>query len=112
MMKTKALVSILALVGTVTLWIPATAAEEPALSYIVQGQGRAAAERVLAAGGEITHDLGLIHAVGARLTPTQVARLEQDAADVRIYPNRRTVRVAARVGTGLRFTQLIGLPPR
>ena len=48
-------------------------------AVIVQGADLASvAAAVRAVGGEITHELGIIDAVGARLTPSQIAQLESD----------------------------------
>ncbi len=64
-------------------------AGEAASSFIVQGRDVAtAAEAVRAAGGEVTHELRIIDAVGARLTPAQIAVLEQHEAVTRIYQDR------------------------
>ncbi len=50
----------------------------PPVAVIVQGRDLdAAAEAVRSAGGEITHELGIIDAVGARLTGEQRARVAQ-----------------------------------
>ncbi|MCP4902143.1 MAG: hypothetical protein GY906_34685, partial [bacterium] len=58
-------------------------------SYIIQGTNLAQVRAVVeAAGGEITHELGVIHAVGAKLTPTQQEALQSSTA-VRLYDNRR-----------------------
>jgi hypothetical protein len=52
---------------------------ETATAVIVQGTDLASvAAAVRAVGGEITHELGIIDAVGARLTPSQIAQLEAD----------------------------------
>ncbi len=66
---------------------PASApASAPAESYIVQARDLAAAAgAVRAAGGEITHELGIIGAVGARLSAEQHARLAETPAVRQIY---------------------------
>ena len=86
-------------------WAPATAAvaavailgpaffdpsQEPARQrVIVQGIDlETAAERVRDAGGEITHRLGIIDAVGARLTAAQRTRLAASGAVRRIWEDR------------------------
>ena len=57
--------------------------------FIVQGQDTATvAAAVQAVGGEITHELGIIHAVGAVLTPAQQLQLEHHEAVQRIYADR------------------------
>ncbi|MDH3786769.1 MAG: S8 family serine peptidase, partial [Acidobacteriota bacterium] len=55
-------------------------------SLIVQGSQ--AAEQVRAVGGEITHELGIINAVVADLTPSQRARLQSSNPTQRIYENQ------------------------
>ncbi|MDA1092544.1 MAG: hypothetical protein O3A25_04640 [Acidobacteria bacterium] len=58
--------------------------------FIVQGSNTATvAEAVAAAGGEVTHELTIIKAVGARLTPAQRRRLEK-RSELRIRPDRTT----------------------
>ena len=63
-----------------------TPAEDPTTSVIVQAADlETAAEAVRSAGGEITHELGVIRAVGAVLTKSQVEGLQEipGAADSR-----------------------------
>ena len=49
------------------------AAEQDTLQVLVQGaSSRQIAELVIAAGGSVTHDLHIIDAVGARLSPDQL----------------------------------------
>ena len=58
-------------------------------SFIVQGQDLQAVQAAVAtAGGEITHSLGIIRAVGARLSADQVAQLRQSGVVTRIYEDR------------------------
>ena len=52
------------------------------------------AAAVRAVGGEITHELGIINTVGARVTPTQLRRLEASDESLRIQADR-TVGVSA-----------------
>jgi len=53
--------------------LPAAAATT---GYIVQGADTTAARAAVeAAGGRVTHELGIIHAVGAELSAAQLARL-------------------------------------
>ena len=62
---------------------------ESTVAVLVQGSDLAAvAEAVRAVGGEVTHELGIINAVGARLTPTQIRRLEATDETLRIRPDR------------------------
>ena len=69
-------------------------------SFIVQGRDVAAvADLVRDAGGEVTHELKIIHAVGARLNREQLTSLEaqgrRNGTGARIYRNRT---VTATVG--------------
>jgi subtilisin family serine protease len=58
---------------------------------IVQGDTTAAASAaVTAVGGEVTHELGIIKGVGARMTPTQLRRLERRHGTLRIQADRTT----------------------
>ncbi|MDH3552236.1 MAG: hypothetical protein OER22_06435, partial [Gammaproteobacteria bacterium] len=62
---------------------PNVVVEQAATGYIVQSSSaEAAAEAVQAVGGEVTHQLGIIRAVGATLLPTQVEMLKR-RSDVR-----------------------------
>ena len=62
---------------------------ESAVAVLVQGSDLAAvADAVRAVGGEVTHELGIINAVGARLTPTQRRRLEATDETLRIRSDR------------------------
>jgi serine protease AprX len=72
-----------ALAGPVSARAPAGAAatREQAASYIVQaGTLHAAKAAVQAAGGRITHELGIINGVAATLSPAQVQTLRADTA--------------------------------
>lgn len=61
----------------------------PTASYIVQGKSLADARAAVEAlGGEITHELGVIRAVGARLTPAQHHALDRSDAVRRLYDDR------------------------
>jgi subtilisin family serine protease len=76
------------------------AAAGPRLSYIVEaGSLHAAREAVLAAGGSITHELGVIDAVGASLDAGQLAALLDSAPGIRVYDNA-AAEVAGRGGSG------------
>jgi len=58
---------------------------------IVQGADMASVmAAVRAVGGEVTHELGVINAVGARLTPGQVDRLEAVDTSLRLHADRQT----------------------
>ena len=83
----------LALLGTAALvQLPGPVATE---ARIIQGADLAAARAAVeAVGGAITHELGIIDAVGARLTPAQVETL-RSTPGVRLYGNG-----AARVSGG------------
>ena len=64
-------------------------AREPTTVVRVQGSDvRALVAAVRAVGGEVTHELGIINAVGARLTATQLRRLEANDDTLRVQPNR------------------------
>ena len=66
------------------------APQESTFAVIVQGSDfEAVTAAVLNVGGTITHELKIIRAVGARLTATQRADLEQDSAVSRIYEDRK-----------------------
>ena len=85
---------------TVALTIVVGCASSPAVeelqaSYIVQGTNPTmAADAVRSVGGEITHELGVIRAVGARLTPSQTEQLKE--LGLKVHENRslRTSSVA------------------
>ncbi|MCP3962806.1 MAG: hypothetical protein GY719_33630 [bacterium] len=65
------------------------AAEDSVSAMIVQGRElEAVVAAVEEVGGTITHRLRIINAVGARLTPAQIAALEQHEAVTRIYADR------------------------
>lgn len=62
--------------------------DESAAAVIVQGRDLTTVKNLVQqVGGEVTHDLGIINAVGARLTPTQQAQLAQAAGISRLYTN-------------------------
>ncbi len=68
---------------------PAPAKPAPAVSLIVQGRSLdTAAEAVRAVGGEITHRLGIIRAVAARIDPARRDRLAAAPGVARIYDDR------------------------
>lgn len=68
-----------------------SAAVETHLNYIVQARTtEAAAAAVDAVGGDVSHTLAAVHAVGAALTPREVATLR--AADsIRVYASNGVV---------------------
>ena len=93
-MKRAVPTSVAAIILLTAVWQAAPAPEgparpgvvEPTAAVIVQGEELAAvAAAVRRAGGEITHELGIIDAVGAALSPAQLARLEGSEAVSRIY---------------------------
>ena len=64
-------------------------ADGPLVSYIVQAASLDHALRVATdVGGEITHELGIINAVGANLTPSQVEILRQTEG-IKVLENNR-----------------------
>ena len=76
-----------------------TGSDARSLSVIVQASDLAsAAHAVRSVGGTITHELGIIDAVGARLTAARLEALRRSREVRRIYANR-TVKAAARVGS-------------
>lgn len=67
----------------------ATPAEEETSPFIVQGTDLATVlEAVREVGGEVTHELAVIRAVGARLTPSQRAELEALDGITRVWEDR------------------------
>ncbi len=85
-------------------------ADAKSLSVIVQSTDLAGAARaVRSVGGTITHELGIIDAVGARLTAAQVETLRRLPAVRRIYPNS-VVRTAGGGGQGIDtfYPRLVG----
>ena len=64
--------------------------KEPTETYIVQGASLAQVRSAVdALGGEITHELEIIEAVGARLTARQHATIRASGVVRRLYDNRR-----------------------
>jgi len=66
-------------------------------TYIVQGASLAGVKTAVeSVGGEITHDLSVIRAVGAELNESQVSRLRSHAEQLNVFSNRsiRTASVA------------------
>ena len=89
-------VATLSLAGFLWGTVPERPASPPSQSpmhrrVLVQGTNLAkAAMAVRAVGGEVTHELGIINSVGARLTPTQIRRLEASDDTLRIQADRIT----------------------
>ncbi|MGI9234454.1 MAG: hypothetical protein ACR2RD_12535, partial [Woeseiaceae bacterium] len=77
----KALITLIALLATAAVF----AAEKPEqtaaiTSYIVQAETYLVAkEAVISVGGKITHELGIINAVGASLSVVQAGELSKDS---------------------------------
>jgi len=91
-MNRQALVIGIALLGlavSMSFWKPATdVVDEPTASYIVQGASLEEVTAVVsAAGGVITHELGVISAVAAELTARQVEDLRRHRDVRRVYDN-------------------------
>lgn len=87
------LLAVVALVGAQAVpgRAPAPAASTGRMSVIVQARSLSvAAAAVREAGGEVTHDLGIIDAVAARLTPEQARRLAAACAECRLHEDRPT----------------------
>ncbi len=81
----------LVLIGTscATLDEPSAVAEPAAESTIVQGPTfEAARDAVLAVGGTVTHELGIIRSVGATLTQDQRARIATAHPEIRMQADR------------------------
>jgi len=71
---------LLAVTMTVLMLAPGDSAQVTSASVIVQGADMAsAAQAVRQVGGEVTHELGIINAVGAELTAEQRRALVDDA---------------------------------
>ena len=63
-------------------------AERPS-SLILQGRSAEhVAAAVRGAGGTVTHDLSIIRAVAADLTPSQLARAQREGAITRVFEER------------------------
>ena len=61
-------------------------------TVIVQGADfEAAADAVASAGGTVTHELGIIRAVGARVTAAERRALERNGAGTGIFDDRREI---------------------
>ena len=83
-----ALAAAIGLLGTAALTSQHTT--DPTDSYIVQGASlQSVRAAVASAGGEITHELGVIRAVGAMLTAAQRDALRSTPGVRRLYDNRR-----------------------
>ena len=69
-------------------------------SVIIQGNDMAPiAKAVEKVGGEVTHQLGIINAVVADLSPSQIDALRELPAVSRLYPNRTVESAAKKVKT-------------
>ena len=93
---------LLTIILAVSLVLLRVAGESPAPThpshYIVQSLSLADAQSAVSAvGGTITHELGIIRAVGASLSPAQVARLES-RGDIRAVFRDRRVSTASSCG--------------
>ncbi|MGB5548899.1 MAG: S8 family peptidase, partial [Thermoanaerobaculia bacterium] len=76
------------------------AVTESPSAMIVQGQDVEMVRRlVVKVGGTVTHELGIIHAVGGQLTPTQRTALVELDPDLRIFEDS-TVETSAKGGNG------------
>ena len=71
-------------IGTVAAALPSfvqAASADAAQSYLIQGkQSKDVAALVRSLGAEVTHELAIINAVGARLTPAQYEQLTRNTA--------------------------------
>ncbi|MDA1094512.1 MAG: hypothetical protein O3A25_14740 [Acidobacteria bacterium] len=74
-----------------TAAVSAQPATETREAVLVQGSSlRAAIAAVCAVGGDVTHELGIINAVGATLTSNQLTALEAHDDSLRIRADRMT----------------------
>ncbi len=74
--RTGLLAATLAMAAALAALVPSGRVQAPSSSYIVQGTDLAStAAAVRRAGGRITHELGIINAVGAEMTAEAVERL-------------------------------------
>ena len=81
--------SALAVAVAAAMTLGAFGGQEPTNSVLVQGPDTmTVAAAVRAVGGEVTHELGIINAVGARLTRQQLQRLEATHGSSRIHADR------------------------
>ena len=91
-----------ALLVACAFWLGFNQPGEALTSVIVQGKDlasvRAAVESV---GGEITHELGIIRSVGARVTSSQREQLGVSAAVQHVYSDLPEIRVAGSQGQGV-----------
>ena len=80
--------SALVLLSLVLTPLGAVAPAGPMAEVIVQAQDAAsAAALVQSVGGTVTHELDIIDAVGAQLSPAQLDMLRGQGQGLRIYPN-------------------------
>lgn len=96
----------LCLTGFLPTIVSAQPAEELQAAALVQGSDlEAVIAAVCAVGGEITHELGIIDSVSARLTPEQIRRLQEQDGALRIRADR-TVEVNGppRIATAVKTT--------
>ena len=63
---------------------------QPARVIIQGGNVATILTAVRAVGGQVTHELGMIKGIGARLTPAQIRQLEKLERTLRIRPERTT----------------------
>lgn len=86
--KVAAILAIAILIG---VWAGPTALASDNASILVQGRSpeQEVAQAVSSAGGEITHRLGIIDAVAARLTAEQRERLAADPRVTRLWDDHR-----------------------
>ncbi|MEW5989690.1 MAG: DNRLRE domain-containing protein, partial [Chloroflexota bacterium] len=85
------------LVGFLLAPTPAAPAvtDQPATSFIVQGRDlTTVANLVRGVGGTVTHELGIINAVGAQLSADQQARLARDPRVSHVFPDRQVMMAA------------------
>lgn len=93
-----------------SLELAADVGSEQTTAVLVQGSDTAAlAAAVRAVGGEITHELGIINAVGALLSEAQVRQLKANNSTLRIQANS-TVGISGGQITRLMSTEPVKSP--
>ena len=89
--RCRALVTV-SLMGFLWTASPPLTAEvrQPARVIIQGGNVATISTAVRAVGGQVTHELGMIKGIGARLTPAQIRQLKKLERTLRIRPERTT----------------------
>src|SRR3990172_2450757 len=104
------LISALLLISLILtpVWGATPQVDLPTVEVIVQGYDVATVKALVhAVGGVITHELGLINAVGAQLSTAQQNALQGKAGITKIYASRR-LEVAGPVGPDTIYPTIVG----